>query len=79
MDYIVWDKSGSIKHIKPGRSTLYADIRVSEAELESIKSELESEESITRDYTIELNDRDGDLHALITKTLYFRSRTDDGK
>ncbi len=35
--YIVWDKAATIHFLAPGRSTVYADIRLSAAEVEEIK------------------------------------------
>jgi hypothetical protein len=71
-DYIVWDKGAAIRFKKPGRCTLHATFRLDEREIESIRSELASEPSIDRLYTIELRDRDETVHATIEKTIYIR-------
>lgn len=68
--YIVWDKAGSIRYRKPGRSTLYADCSISDAELESLRERLKSEGSVDLDYEMELRDAAGVVHAVVQKTIY---------
>ena len=68
--YIVWDKAGTIRYRKPGRSTLYAECSVSEAELDDLRLRLETEASVDLDYEIELTDAQGLVHAQVMKTIY---------
>ncbi len=35
--YIVWDKSSTIQFLAPGRGTVYADIRISKQEVQTVK------------------------------------------
>ena len=42
-DYIVWDKSASIRYRKPGYTTLYADFTLFDEELASIRRTLEAQ------------------------------------
>ena len=39
-DYIVWDKSASIRFKKPGRGTVFAKFRVSDQQIQEIKQAL---------------------------------------
>lgn len=73
-DYVVWDKGGSIRFLKPGRGTLTARFVVPEHETESIKDALRSQRSIDRLYTVELKSDDGTVHATIERTIYIRRR-----
>lgn len=73
-DYIVWDKAGSIRHRKPGRSTLYAECRVSGDELAALRASLESLPSVDIEREIELVDASGVVHAVVRKTLYVARR-----
>ncbi|UCZ55540.1 DUF4442 domain-containing protein [Desulfurispirillum indicum] len=70
--YVVWDKSAEIAFLKPGRTTLYAEFSIEDAELEYIRRELESAHSLDRVYRISLCDHDHVEHAVVNKTLYFR-------
>lgn len=72
--YIVWDKAGAIRYLKPGRTTLYADCSVSEAELASLRERLESEASVDLDYEMDLRDAAGVVHAVVQKTIYVASK-----
>lgn len=73
-DYVVWDKAAAIRFRRPGRSTLKAHFLVSEEELRTIRSTLETERSIDRQYRVELVDAQGEVHAEIDKTVYVRRR-----
>ena len=68
--YVVWDTAGAIRYRKPGRSTLYAQCSISEAELASIKDRLDHESSVDLDYEIELSDAHVAVHAVVQKTVY---------
>ena len=69
-EYIVWDKAAKIKFRRPGKETLFADFRVTQAELDEIKAILETRRAVDRIYTIELADKSGKVHAIVEKTLY---------
>lgn len=68
--HIVWDKSGAIRYKKPGRSTLYAECSLSDAQVASMKKRLHSESSIDLNYEIELVDEHSVVHAVVQKTIY---------
>ncbi|ELY51243.1 DUF4442 domain-containing protein [Natronorubrum bangense] len=78
-EYVVWDKEAEVRFKKPGRETLYANFRLSDAELEAIQAELETEgtESIDRHYTVDLVDSDGTVHATVRKTVYIANGRDE--
>ena len=78
-EYVVWDKEAEVRFKKPGRETLYANFRLSDAELEAIQAELETEgtESIDRHYTVDLVDSDGTVHATVRKTVYIANDRDE--
>ncbi len=69
-DYIIWDKAGAIRYKRPGRSTLYAECSISEAQVHSLRRKLESEASVDVEYEIELVDGRGAVHAVVDKTIY---------
>jgi acyl-coenzyme A thioesterase PaaI-like protein len=78
--YIVWDKAAKIRFRKPGRTTLYADFRLTDAEIDEIKVLAETNRSIDRIYNVELKDKAGTVHAQIEKTLYIsKKRVPDAK
>ena len=73
-DYVVWDMSGRIEHLKPGRSALTAEFHISDEDLQLVRDELALHGKLVRDYVIELVDEHQEIHARITKTLYFSKK-----
>ena len=77
-EYVVWDKSASIRFRRPGRSTLHATFRVPPEDTDAIRKALETAPSIDHVYTVELVDAAGIPHATVEKTIYVR-RKDVGR
>ncbi|HVE55466.1 MAG TPA: DUF4442 domain-containing protein [Pyrinomonadaceae bacterium] len=73
-DYVVWDKAAQIRFKRPGKETLFADFLLTEAELDEIKTLLETRKSVDRIYNVELKDKNGKVHCLIEKTLYIAKK-----
>ncbi len=73
-DYIVWDKAACIQFKKPGRATLYATFLIPDAEIERIRTALESQPSIDCHYEVNLVDKEGVVHACVEKTIYVRKK-----
>jgi len=75
-DYIVWDKSASIRFKKPGRGTVTASFRLSEEQIREIKQALNSHENekIERMFTVEVKDESGSVVAQIEKLLHIRKK-----
>ena len=73
-DYIVWDKSASIRFRKPGRGTVFANFRVSEEQIREIKQALNSQEKIERSFKVELKDESGGVIAEVEKLLHVRKK-----
>jgi hypothetical protein len=70
--YVVWDKAGTIRFRKPGRSTLHARFTLDEAELDAIRGALADSPATERTYTIQLVDAEGVLHAEVEKLIHIR-------
>lgn len=73
-EYVVWDKSASIRFRRPGRSTLHARFVVTDEDLDAIRAALATERSIERTYHIDIADVDGKVHAEVEKVLHIRRR-----
>jgi acyl-coenzyme A thioesterase PaaI-like protein len=73
-DFVVWDKSATIQFKKPGRETLHAKFVVRDEELAAIRVGLESQQSIDRNYTVDLVDGSGTVCATVEKIIYIRRR-----
>jgi acyl-coenzyme A thioesterase PaaI-like protein len=69
-DYIVWDKAGEIKFIRPGRSTLYAHFKLDDAMINQIQEQIgEKKEDVFR-FTVDFKTRDGKIVSRVNKTIY---------
>jgi len=68
--FVVWDKAGAIRYRRPGRSTLYAECSLSDAQVASLRKRLEFEPSVDLNYEIELMDERGVVYAVVQKTIY---------
>ena len=77
-DYVVWDKSATIRFRSPGRTTLHATFRVTDDDLVAIRSEVaDGGGRIDRTWTIDLVDEAGTVHASVDKVLYIATREAD--
>jgi acyl-coenzyme A thioesterase PaaI-like protein len=70
--YKVWDKASTIRYLKPGRETLFAEFVITEQELDQIRQELQSQRSLDRIYQVELKTAAGEVCAQVEKTIYIR-------
>ena len=73
-DYVVWDKTASIRFRRPGRTTLYATFRLDDAELDAIRSATATGESVDRTYNVDLVDAEGVVHASVEKLIYVKKK-----
>ena len=73
--YEVWDKTATIRFLRPGRSTLYATFKVDAATLEEIRDAVVREGRTQHRFTIDLADAAGEVHASCEKVLSVRARS----
>jgi len=73
--YVVWDKAASIRFRRPGRSTLSAIFRVSEAEVDAIRAAADEHGKTERTFLVDLVDAAGEVHASFEKLLSIRKKT----
>jgi acyl-coenzyme A thioesterase PaaI-like protein len=71
-DYLVWDQSGSIEYLAPGRGTVSARFELTEARLAQIRAEAAGGEKVLPEFEIDVVDEAGTVVAKVRKTLYVR-------
>ena len=72
-DYLVWDKSGSIEYVAPGRGTVHAHFVLAEERIADIKAQAAGGEKVLPEFQVEVRHADDDsLVAVVRKTLYVR-------
>jgi acyl-coenzyme A thioesterase PaaI-like protein len=74
-DYLVWDKSGSIEYVAPGRGTVSAHFRLSEDRISQIKAQAAGGEKIFPEFEVDVTDESGATVAKVRKVLYVRLKT----
>ena len=78
-DYVVWDKAACIQFKKPGKTTLYATFKLSDAEIDDIHRQAQVQPSLERVYEVALTDAAGVVHAVAQKTIYIRRKGNQGE
>ena len=73
-DYIVWDKAGEIEFVKPGRSDVFAEFRLTDADIRSLVDEAASGAKVLRWFDTDIVDGSGEVIARVRKQLYVRRK-----
>ena len=73
-DYIVWDKAASIRYRKPGRGTVRAEFRMSDAQLDDIREKLKALPKYEPVFKVEVRDEQGIVIAEVEKLLHVRRK-----
>ncbi len=73
-DVVIWDKAGSIRYRRPGRSHLFADFHVTDEDLDAVRAGLRDRGETQRDFKVELKDGQGRVHVEIEKTVYIATK-----
>jgi hypothetical protein len=73
-DYIVWDKSASIRFRKPGKGKMLANFRLSEEQIESIRQQLQTQEKVEPMFLVQVKDESGEVVAEVQKLLHVRKK-----
>ena len=72
--YNVWDQKAEITFEKPGKGTVRAEMSVTEAELEAIRSATAGGEKHFAQFDVTILDEDDEVVATVHKTLYVRDK-----
>lgn len=73
-EYVVWDRRGEIDFESPGRTSLYAQVVLTEEIIADIRTRADSGEKVLPWFEVELLDRSGALVAKARKQVYVRKR-----
>ncbi len=73
-DYIVWDKSATIRFRKPGKGKVRTEFRLAEAQLDEIRDQLKTQEKVEPVFLAEVRDESGALIAEVEKVLHVRKK-----
>jgi len=71
-DYIVWDKAGSIRYLKPGRGDVFAYFRLDGADVETAREATATGDKYEPTFGVDIVDAEGVTIAVVEKTLHVR-------
>jgi acyl-coenzyme A thioesterase PaaI-like protein len=72
--YRVWDKSGSIDYLAPGRGRVWARFDLNEIDLEQIRRMTEAGDKHLHLFNIDIKDDEGMVVARVEKVMYIRRK-----
>jgi hypothetical protein len=73
-DYVVWDKSASIRFRKPGRGKVVATFRLTDQQIDALRAELKAQGKIEPTFTVEVKDESGTVIAEVDKVLHIHKQ-----
>lgn len=72
--YVVWDKSASIRFLKPGRGTVRTFFEIPDQRVEEIRARADAGDKVEPTFTVDVVDGEGDVVARVEKLLYVRRK-----
>lgn len=73
-DYIFWDKSASIKYLKPGKGKVTAIFEIPKEEINKIKEEVDRLGTQTYTFSTYVTGPEGEQVAYVQKEIYLRKK-----
>lgn len=73
-DYIVWDTSASIRFRRPARSSVRAEFRLSEEQIDEVRRAADTQPKVEPTWKIEVKDISGEVVAVVERTMHVRRR-----
>jgi hypothetical protein len=73
-EYIVWDKAANIRYRKPGKGTVRAEFRLTDAQLEDIREKLKTLPKYEPVLTVNVKDEQGTVITEVEKVLHIRKK-----
>lgn len=73
-EYVIWDKSASIRFKRPGNQTLFAEFIITDELLETIKKDIETSQEKDYTLTVLLKDKEGKVYAEVDKVIYIADK-----
>jgi hypothetical protein len=71
--YIVWDKASSITFKKPAKGYVYAEFRLTQEQIDTIKEQADTLGKVEPQLSVDILNKYGDIVAVAHKTLYVRN------
>jgi acyl-coenzyme A thioesterase PaaI-like protein len=72
--YIVWDKTATIRFLRPGRGTVKATFHIPQEKVDEIRAAADAGGKVEPVFTVEVMDGEGKVVAEVEKLLYVRRK-----
>lgn len=73
-DYIVWDKAASIRYLKPGKTDVMAEFRLTDEMLNYIRLKLQTQEKMDWEVSVPVRDGNGQTIAEVQRVIYIKRK-----
>ncbi|MFH0999953.1 MAG: DUF4442 domain-containing protein [Bacteroidota bacterium] len=73
--YVVWDKSATIRFLRPGNKTLYARFLINDELLQQIKMDVAEKNEIDIILEVDFIDLNNTIYAKVSKVLYIADKS----
>lgn len=73
--YVVWDKSATIRFLRPGNKTLYARFLINDELLQQIKMDVAEKNEIDITLEVDFIDLNNTIYAKVSKVLYIADKS----
>lgn len=73
-EYIVWDKSASIGFVKPGKGTVYDEIRLEKEQIDEVRKVMDEQGKHIFEFQCEVKDEAGIVIVRMKKGLHVRRK-----
>jgi hypothetical protein len=73
-DYIVWDKSATIRFRKPGTGKVRTEFRLPDSQIDEIRDQLKTQAKVEPVFLVQVRDESGALIAEVEKVLHVRKK-----
>jgi acyl-coenzyme A thioesterase PaaI-like protein len=77
-EYVVWDKAGTVRFLRPARGTVTARFSLPELHVAEARERTAAGEKHEPRFKVDIVDEDGVTVADVEKTLYIRRKKNDG-
>jgi acyl-coenzyme A thioesterase PaaI-like protein len=74
-EYVVWDQRAEIEYLAPGRTSVHAELTVTEDDVAEIREAADRGDRVRHWFGCDLVDRDGAVVARVRKQTYVRRQT----
>ncbi|PIP94455.1 MAG: tetrameric acyl-CoA thioesterase [Bdellovibrio sp. CG12_big_fil_rev_8_21_14_0_65_39_13] len=69
-DFIVWDKSASIKFVRPGKGRVWAEFNIDDQTVSEIENKARELKKFEPEFQIEIRDENNQIVAIVDKKLW---------